>query len=76
MLGKRSEMKHPGPSKIPLRGGGAGFRYRMKSGETLEILLDDGDPIRNVPESVQGEGHRVLDQERFGDHWRVLIEKA
>ena len=48
----------------------------MKSGEILEILLDDGEPINNVPGSVDNEGHQVLKLERVGDHWRVLIEKA
>jgi sulfite reductase (ferredoxin) len=48
----------------------------MKSGETLEILLDDGEPIKNVPGSVKLDGHLVLKQERVGEHWTVLIEKA
>jgi sulfite reductase (ferredoxin) len=47
----------------------------MRSGETLEILLDDGKPIDNVPGSVKNDGHEVLNQERVGEHWRVLIEK-
>ena len=48
----------------------------MKSRETLEILLDDGEPIKNVPGSVKLDGHLVLKQERVGEHWTVLIEKA
>ena len=49
----------------------------MQSGELLEILLDDGAPIQNVPNSVKLEGHKVLEQERKDDgHWRVLIQKA
>ncbi len=48
----------------------------MKSGETLAILLDDGEPIKNVPGSVKLDGHLVLKQERVGEHWTVLIEKA
>lgn len=48
----------------------------MKSGERLEILLDDGEPINNVPNSVKLEGHKVLEQEQASDgFWRVLIEK-
>ncbi|GHU19126.1 hypothetical protein FACS189475_05790 [Betaproteobacteria bacterium] len=48
---------------------------QMKSGEILEILLDDGAPIDNVPASVKSEGHTVLSQTRQGDVWRVRIRK-
>ncbi len=47
----------------------------MKSGESLEILLDNGQPIENVPRSVEGEGHTVTLKEKEGDHWRVGIQK-
>ena len=48
----------------------------MKSGELLEILLDDGNPIKNVPGSVRGEGHQILEQKRDEEWWSVLIQKA
>jgi sulfite reductase (ferredoxin) len=48
----------------------------MKPGETLEVILDDGEPIENVPGSVKLDGHIVLNQEKIGDHWTVLIEKV
>jgi sulfite reductase (ferredoxin) len=48
----------------------------MKSGETLEILLDDGEPIENVPGSVILDGDKVLSQKKVSEHWTVLIEKA
>ncbi|MGE4170156.1 MAG: sulfurtransferase TusA family protein [Candidatus Margulisiibacteriota bacterium] len=47
----------------------------LKSGDKLEILLDDGEPIQNVPNSVKLEGHKVLKQEQDGAHWVVQIEK-
>ncbi|MDR3308386.1 MAG: sulfurtransferase TusA family protein, partial [Tannerella sp.] len=47
----------------------------MKSGETLEIWLDDGAPINNVPGSVRNEGHEVLREERTGEYWTVIIKK-
>ena len=47
----------------------------MKSGEILEILLDDGAPIENVPGSVKGEGHTVLSTEKIENYWKVLIRK-
>lgn len=47
----------------------------MKSGELLEILLDDGAPIQNVPGSVRNEGHHVLEEKRTENFWSVLIRK-
>jgi sulfite reductase (ferredoxin) len=47
----------------------------MNSGQQLEILLDDGEPIENVPNSVKLEGHKILKQEKDGPHWVVVIEK-
>ena len=47
----------------------------MKSGQVLEILLDDGQPIQNVPGSVKNEGHTVLSTEKVDNYWKVLIKK-
>jgi sulfite reductase (ferredoxin) len=47
----------------------------MQSGEVLEIWLDDGHPINNVPASVQNEGHTVLQQTPVDNYWKVLIKK-
>lgn len=47
----------------------------LQSGDQLEILLDDGEPIQNVPGSVQQEGHKIVKKERVDQHWLVLIEK-
>ncbi len=49
---------------------------KIKAGEQLEIYLDDGEPIDNVPRSVTTEGHKILFQERTGVHWTVIIEKG
>jgi sulfite reductase (ferredoxin) len=50
--------------------------FAMRPGEILEVVLDDGPPIENVPESVKSEGHNVLCQEKSGDQWTVLIQKS
>lgn len=48
----------------------------MQSGDILEILLDDGKPIENVPGSVKLEGHEVISQKQEPEgHWTVLIRK-
>ena len=49
----------------------------MSVGDELTVLLDDGAPIQNVPNSVKLEGHKVRSQEKDGSgHWKVLIEKG
>ena len=49
----------------------------MQVGQTMHVLLDDGEPIRNVPRSSTAEGHKILAQERMADgHWSVGIEKG
>ena len=50
----------------------------MDEGEQLEVWLDAGDPIRNVPVSLRNDGHKVLQQEPMDpdeQHFRVLVEK-
>ena len=50
---------------------------KMKSGQLLGLILDNGPPINNVPRSVIREGHEVLSQEQLADGaWSVLIRKA
>jgi len=47
----------------------------LVAGDKLEIWLDDGAPIENVPGSVRNEGHKILATTQVGDYWKVLIEK-
>ncbi len=48
----------------------------MEEGQVLEVVLDDGDPIRNVPRSVKAEGHRIVHVQRLEDEsYRLLIRK-
>lgn len=47
----------------------------MEQGQILSVLLDDGDPIQNVPRSVSNEGHSVLSQDRLKGSFRVLIRR-
>ncbi len=49
---------------------------KMKARQVLEIWLDDGAPIDNVPGSVRAEGHKVLSQEKTDGYWTVRIEKT
>lgn len=48
----------------------------MDAGEHLEVFLDDGDPIVNVPRSVKEEGHQIMKVGKAeGGHYRLLIKK-
>lgn len=49
---------------------------RLAKGQTLKVLLDDGEPSDNVPRSVAAEGHKVLEKTKLGGHWEVTVEKA
>jgi sulfite reductase (ferredoxin) len=51
----------------------------MDAGEKLEVWLDAGEPIKNVPMSLKNDGHIVLLQEALepeGAHYRILVEKV
>lgn len=47
----------------------------MEPGQVLAVILDEGDPIRNVPRSVADDGHAVLKQEALPHAYRVMIRK-
>ena len=37
---------------------------QLQAGQVLQVLLDEGEPVENVPRSVEAEGHRILEQAR------------
>ncbi len=50
---------------------------KLQSGQVLEIHLDDGAPINNVPGAAVKEGHRIIEKKQLPDGaWAVLIEKG
>lgn len=50
----------------------------MNEGEILELILDDGMPMANVPNSIEGDGHKILKIDAIdeGRHYRLLIQKG
>jgi tRNA 2-thiouridine synthesizing protein A len=48
----------------------------MEAGDQLTVLLDEGEPIRNVPQSITNEGHHVITQEKVDGYFVILIQKA
>jgi len=47
----------------------------MGAGQVLAVILDDGEPIRNVPRSVSDDGHTVLQQKPLDHAYRIMIKK-
>ncbi len=48
----------------------------MNEGDILELFIDDGSAIENLPGSVEKEGHKVLSKEPLDDGgWCIIIEK-
>lgn len=49
----------------------------MEDGQILEVVLDDGEPIQNVPRSIKEEGHKIIKAERLSDGcFRLIIKKG
>lgn len=51
----------------------------MDAGEQLEVWLDAGEPIKNVPLSLKNDGHKLLLQEPIeaeAAHYRIVVEKV
>lgn len=49
----------------------------MESGKLLEVILDDGEPMRNVPRSLKEEGHQIIRVEKLesGKYYKLWIKK-
>jgi len=48
----------------------------MQAGQILEIILDDGEPVRNVTGSEKEEGHKIIKVEKLDNAFKLLIKKA
>jgi TusA-related sulfurtransferase len=49
----------------------------MSSGEILQVIVDDGEPIENVPSSLEVEGHTVEEREQRADtRWVLSVRVA
>jgi len=48
----------------------------LAAGECLEVVLDEGDAMLNVPRSVKEEGHTIVKVTPQGNVFHVLIQKG
>ncbi len=47
----------------------------LEDGQILDVHLNDGEPVQNVPRSVKDEGHRILKLTDNGDGTYELYVK-
>lgn len=51
------------------------FLENLDSGDLVEIFLDGGEPINNVPKSLEADGHKILKTERQDEFYKVVVER-
>ena len=49
----------------------------IQTGSVVEFLLDDGEPVKNVPRSLKADGHKLLGlKESDHGHYLLTLEKG
>ncbi|MHB8111463.1 MAG: sulfurtransferase TusA family protein [Syntrophorhabdaceae bacterium] len=49
----------------------------LRAGENLELLLDEGDPMLNVPRSLKDEGHKIVKVEPLSEtSFKIVVQKG
>ena len=44
----------------------------LDNGSTVQILLDDGEPVKNVPRSLKADGHKLIGLKQTDEGHYVL----
>jgi len=52
------------------------YLENLKPGTVIDVLLDDGEPIANVPPSLENDGHEILEVEGLEGYHRVRVKKG
>lgn len=84
----RSDEQSPAPDgpshKVDLRGVPCPLNFvktklaieKIAIGQVVEIALDEGEPIRNVPASVTGQGQEVVETLKVDDYFLLRIRRV
>ena len=49
----------------------------IETGEIAQILLDDGEPVKNVPRSLTADGHKLIGLKQTEEgHYILELEKV
>ena len=81
---KREKPKETAVRRLDLKGVRCPINYvkaklfleDLPSGDVVEFLLDEGEPIDNVPRSLQSDGHKIVTIEKENEYYRVVVKKA
>ncbi len=46
----------------------------MRSGSVLEVRVSEGEPVENLPRTIEREGHKVLSISKQDSFYTVLIQ--
>lgn len=44
----------------------------LETGDTVQMLIDDGEPVKNLPRSLKAEGHKLLALRESGTGHYIL----
>lgn len=47
----------------------------IELGEILEIFVDDGEPILNIPRSIKDDGNELTEVNKIDGYFRISIRK-
>lgn len=81
---KEGDLQQESHMLLDLKGVKCPFNYvkaklqleTMNVGELLELYLDDGEPIKNVPNSLKNDGQEILEMDKTDSgHFRLLVKK-
>ena len=49
----------------------------IETGKVLEVILDSGEPIQNVPKSIKEEGHKILEVKKDAEgYFHLKVQKG
>ena len=48
---------------------------QLAKGDILEIMLCEGEPLNNVPKTVEEQGYQVLDVTQHNSFYKVVVKK-
>jgi TusA-related sulfurtransferase len=49
----------------------------LDNGTVVQMLLDDGEPVKNVPRSLKADGHRLIGLKQTDEgHYILELEKV
>ncbi len=50
---------------------------KLEDGDRLEVILNEGEPLENVPRSAEDRGFKVIEKVHVGNAvHKILIEKS